>query len=174
MGLATIPTGPITIEFQDITFGYTKDHAVLHSLSFTLKPGRVLALLGPTGHGKSSIARLLVRFYDPDQGTISFNGVDLHSIQLTELRQRIGMVTQEVQLFQATIRDNLTFFDRTIPDEQILQAIRTLGLWEWYQTMPGGLDTAITAGGGGLSAGEMQLLALIRVFLKNPDIGDTR
>jgi ATP-binding cassette, subfamily B, bacterial len=169
-GSAEVPAGPIALELRDVTFGYHPEHPVLHQISFSLAPGRVLGLLGKTGHGKSSIARLLVRFYDPDQGKILFNGVDLRTVRLAETRLRIGMVTQEVQLFQASIRDNLTFFDRTLGDEQILQALDTLELWDWYLSMPQGLDTEIAAGGGGLSAGEMQLLALVRVFLKNPDL----
>ncbi len=169
-GIADIPAGPIAIEFQHVTFGYSREHPVLHNLSFTLGAGKVLGLVGRTGHGKSSIARLLVRFYDPDEGTIHFNGVDIRTGRLAEMRLRIGMVTQEVQLFQASIRDNLTFFDSSVRDEQIVAAITTLGLRDWYLSMPKGLDTEIATGKGGLSAGEMQLVALIRVFLKNPDL----
>lgn len=169
-GTTELPAGPLEVAFQGVTFGYKSEHTVLHDLSFTLAPGKVLGLLGRTGHGKSSIARLLVRFYDPDKGTILLNGVDIRTTPLLEIRQRIGMVTQEVQLFQATIRDNLTFFDRSLSDEHILQALTTLGLWDWYQTLPQGLDTEVAAGGGGFSAGEMQLLALVRVFLKDPDL----
>jgi len=131
-GTTELPAGALEVAFQGVTFGYTSKHAVLHDISFTLEPGKVLGLLGRTGHGKSSIARLLVRFYDPDQGTILLNGVDIRTMPLPEMRRRIGMVTQEVQLFQATIRDNLSFFDRFLSDEQILQAITTLGLWDWY------------------------------------------
>lgn len=169
-GTADVPSGPMKVEFENVIFSYSEGHPVLHDLSFTLSPGKVLGLLGRTGHGKSTIARLLVRFYDPIEGTIRLNGVDIRTAGLTEIRQRIGMVTQEVQLFQATIRDNLTFFDRRISDEQILQAITALGLRDWYQSMPDGLDTEVASGGGGFSAGEMQLLAMIRVFLKNPDL----
>ncbi|HET8842089.1 MAG TPA: ABC transporter ATP-binding protein, partial [Ktedonobacteraceae bacterium] len=170
-GSTDIAHGPIAVEFEHVTFGYSKEHPVLHDLSFTLGTGKVLGLVGKTGHGKSSIARLLARFYDPDAGTIRFNGVDIRTGKLAKMRQRIGLVTQEVQLFQASIRDNLTFFDSTVRDEQILKAINLLGLQEWYQqALPEGLDTQIAAGKGGLSAGEMQLVALIRVFLKNPDL----
>lgn len=142
-GMADVPMGPIAIEFQQVTFGYNREHPVLQDLSFTLGAGKVLGLVGRTGHGKSSIARLLVRFYDPDEGTIRFNGVDIRTAPLAGMRLRIGMVTQEVQLFQATIRDNLTFFDRSISDERILNAITKLELWDWYRSMPEGLDTQI-------------------------------
>jgi ATP-binding cassette subfamily B protein len=168
-GNTEVPSGTLEVALQDVTFGYNSEHPVLHHLLFRVAPGKVLGIVGRTGHGKSSIARLLARFYDPDQGIITLNGVDLRMTNLTKTRLRIGMVTQEVQLFAASIRENLTFFDRQISDQRILQAIAILGLQNWYQALPNGLDTQIMADGG-LSAGEMQLLALIRVFLKDPDL----
>jgi len=91
-------------------------------------------------------------------------------VGLSDLRAHVGMVTQDVQLFEATIRDNLTFFSRRISDEQVCAALDELGLWKWYESMPDGLDTVLKAGGKGLSAGEAQLLALARVFLKDPGL----
>jgi ABC-type multidrug transport system fused ATPase/permease subunit len=151
---------------------------VLHNLSLRLQPGTVLGLLGRTGSGKTTLTRLLLRLYDPDSGTVRLgNGdaldaalIDIRRVPMTDLRQRVGMVTQNVQLFHATVRDNLTFFNRSIPDEQILEVIQDLGLGEWFESLPEGLDTELESGGGGLSAGEAQLLAFTRIFLKDPGL----
>ena len=141
---------------------------VLHDVSFTLEPGAVLGLLGRTGSGKSTLARLVLRFYDPLNGAVRWSGVDLRTVSLAQLRGRLGVVTQEVQLFHATVRDNLTLFDTDIRDEQIRQAISILGLDAWLATLPDGLDTLLAGGDSGLSAGEAQLLAFTRVFLRDP------
>jgi ATP-binding cassette subfamily B protein len=151
---------------------------VLRDLSFQLAAGTVLGLLGRTGSGKTTLTRLLFRLYDPDQGVIRLSDArapdavmaDIRHVPLADLRQRIGMVTQNIQLFHATVRDNLTFFDGSIPDEQILQALQDLGLWGWFQALPQGLDTELESGGGGLSAGEAQLLAFARIFLRDPGL----
>jgi ABC-type multidrug transport system fused ATPase/permease subunit len=133
-----------------------------------------LGLLGRTGSGKTTLTRLLFRLYDPDCGALYLgdpaNLVDIRQLSLTDLRQRVGMVTQNIQLFHASVRDNLTFFDESVPDEQVLHVIQELGLWEWYQSLPQGLDTELEAGGGGLSAGEAQLLAFARIFLQDPGL----
>jgi ABC-type multidrug transport system fused ATPase/permease subunit len=167
---ASIPSDAPAVEFQDVSFGYNQDNPVLHSLSFRLAPGKTLGLLGRTGSGKTTISRLLFRLYDPTTGTIRLGDMDIRSTRLSDLRQRVGMVTQEIQLFNATVRDNLTFFDQRISDEQILRVIRELGLWKWYSSLPEGLDTELESGGSGLSAGEAQLLAFARVFLKDPGL----
>jgi ATP-binding cassette subfamily B protein len=149
---------------------------VLHDLSFSLAPGTVLGLLGRTGSGKTTLCRLLFRLYDPDAGVICFNcgaagdDVDLCTLPLGDLRRRVGVVTQDIQLFQATVRDNLTLFDPSIPDERIEGAVRDLGMGEWLASLPEGLDTELASGGGGLSAGEAQLLALARIFMQDPGL----
>ena len=147
---------------------------VLKKLSFELEPGQVLGLLGHTGSGKTTVTRLLFRLFEPDQGRIMFyNGpdeVNLADTQLDDLRHKVGMVTQDVQLFRATVRDNLTFFDASISDAQILAVLDDLGLDDWFRRLPDGLDTILATGGSGLSAGEAQLLAFTRVFLKNPGL----
>ncbi|GAB4194760.1 MAG: hypothetical protein OHK0022_11020 [Roseiflexaceae bacterium] len=142
---------------------------VLHDLSFQVRPGEVLGLLGRTGSGKSTIARLLLRLYDPQVGMVRLGGVDLRATRLAELRQRVGVVTQEVQLFQGSVRDNLTFYDSSIPDAHILAALEALGLRGWAEALPQGLDTELVSGGG-LSAGEAQLLAFTRVLLSDPGL----
>ncbi len=165
-------TGPLSVELHNVSFGYEDGDHILENVSFQLRPGQVLGVLGRTGSGKTTLTRLLFRLYDPASGVIRLNGVDMRDVALAELRDRVGLVTQDVQLFQATVRDNLTFFDRSISDAQIESVLKELGLGDWFQSLPGkrGLDTALAAGGQGLSAGEAQLLAFTRVFLKDPGL----
>jgi ABC-type multidrug transport system fused ATPase/permease subunit len=147
-----------------------KPEVVLHDLSFTLQEGHVLGVLGRTGSGKTTLARLLLRLYDVQEGMIRVGGVPVQDAHLHDLRRHIGMVTQDVQLFHASVRDNLTFFDRSIPDERILAALDDLGLTAWCRSLPMGLDTELGSDGEGLSAGEAQLLAFTRVFLADPGL----
>lgn len=141
---------------------------VLQAVSFSLAAGEVMGLLGRTGSGKTTLTRLLFRLYEPKSGRILLDGVELTSLRLKELRRQIGMVTQEVQLFQASLRDNITMFNSAVSDQQILAVIDELGMSSWYAAQPDGLDTVLQSGGSGLSAGEAQLLAFVRVFLKDP------
>src|SRR5690606_31268108 len=130
----------------------------------------VLGLLGRTGSGKTTIGRLIFRLYDVSAGGIKINNADLRHLHLESLRRNVAIVTQDVQLFKASIRENLTFFDRTIPDEKIIVTLEELELGDWYRTLPNGLDTELETGSRSLSAGEAQLLAFTRVFLKNPGL----
>ncbi|MXY29068.1 ABC transporter ATP-binding protein [Candidatus Poribacteria bacterium] len=154
------------IDFERVRFSYTGDEVVLKDVSFQLSPGKSLGLLGRTGSGKTTITRLLFRLYEVNQGQIRVGGKPIEKIQLEALRSQIGMVTQDVQLFNATVRENLTLFDATIPDDQILSVVEELELSDWYRGLPNGLDTMLED--TGLSAGEAQLLAFARVFLKDP------
>ncbi|MDP8909375.1 MAG: ABC transporter ATP-binding protein/permease [Chloroflexota bacterium] len=167
---ASLPDGALAVDLDGVTFGYQPDEPVLRDVDIHLRPGEVLGLVGRTGSGKTSITRLLFRLYDPDQGAIRLGGVDIRQCRLHELRARVGMVTQEIQLFHASVRDNLTLFDETIPDGRIRDTLLDLGLGAWYDSLPEGLDTLLAAGGGGLSAGEAQLLAFARVFLRDPGL----
>ena len=167
---AALPPGELAVEFRDVSFGYEQQEPVLQNVSFHLEPGRVLGVLGRTGSGKTTLARLLFRLYDPASGTIRLNGVDIRDLALGDLRDGVGMVTQDVQLFQASIRDNLTFFSPRIGDDQIERVLQDVGLWRWASSLPDGLHTPLAAGGQGLSAGESQLLAFTRVFLRDPGL----
>jgi ABC-type multidrug transport system fused ATPase/permease subunit len=167
---ASMPAGPLPLVFDDVSFGYTEDEPVLQDLSFQLQPGTILGLLGRTGSGKTTLARLVYRLYDPTAGHIALGGVDSRQPRIKALRERVAIVTQDVQLFQATVRDNLTFFDAGIDDEQIHAVIEELELSDWYRGLPNGLDTRLETGGRGLSAGEAQLLAFTRVFLRDPGL----
>jgi ATP-binding cassette subfamily B protein/ATP-binding cassette subfamily C protein len=173
---AVLPPGALSIAFEGVSFRYDDNagengtDSVLDNISFGLAPGKVLGLLGRTGSGKTTLARLLFRLYDPAAGAIHLGGVDIRNVSLSDLRGRVGMVTQDVQLFEATVRDNLTFFNRRVSDEQVRAVLDELGLWEWYELLPDGLNTKLGASGQGLSAGEAQLLALARVFLRDPGL----
>ncbi len=165
----TLAAGPPGLEFRDVGFAYEPGEPVLERVSFELGPGRVLGVLGRTGSGKTTLARLILRLYDADSGEVLLGGAPVRDFALGDLRRRVGLVTQDVQLFDATARDNLTFFDPAVPDERLLSVIDDLGLGDWYGALPNGLDSRIE-GNGGLSAGEAQLLAFARVFLADPGI----
>lgn len=130
----------------------------------------MLGLLGRTGSGKSTIARLLFRLYDPSEGEIVLSGVDVRRVRLAELHAAVGMMTQQVQLFQGTVRDNLTLFTPNISDDRILHVFGEVGLADWFAALPDGLDGHLSSGNAGLSAGEAQLLAFARVFLHSPQL----
>ena len=165
-----ISSKPLSLSFEDVSFSYNGADAVLSDLSFDLKPGSILGLLGRTGSGKTTLGRLIFRLYDVNAGSIKINDTDLRDAQLEILRRNIAIVTQDVQLFRASIRDNLTFFDRSIPDERIITTLEELELGDWLQSHPKGLDTELDTGSRSLSAGEAQLLAFTRVFLRNPGL----
>ena len=167
---ASLPGGSLSVEFRDVSFSYDQQENALQNVSFQLRPATVLGLLGRTGSGKTTLARLLFRLYDPAAGAICLQDMDIRDVALRDLREHVGMVTQDVQLFHASLRDNLTFFNKSISDEQIEHVLKELGIWQLVQSLPRGLDTQLAAGGHGLSAGEAQLLAFTRVFLKNPGL----
>jgi len=161
--------GPLSVQFSNVTFGYDPADPVLHDVSFE-RSGRILGLLGRTGSGKSTMSRLLFRLYDVTEGEIRLGDEDLRDLSISEVRHRVGMVTQSVQLFRGTVRNNLTFFDSSVPDDHILGVIDRMGLTDWFETLPNGLDTELESEGGGISAGEAQLLTFTRVFLKDPGL----
>lgn len=171
-GPPSAPAGrrPLSVSFEDVSFGYAENEPVIKGVSFSVEPGKVLGVLGRTGSGKTTLARLVLRLYEPWSGRIVVDGGDIRSCGLRDLRHRVAMVTQDVQLFQATVRDNLTFFDASIPDQRLEAVLEDLGLGDWVRALPQGLDTKIQTGGKGLSAGEAQLLAFTRVFLRDPGL----
>ena len=173
----TFPRRPVSIALQRVSFRYPAagdrregDGLVLRDLSLTVAPGRTLGILGRTGSGKTTVMRLLARLYDPQAGRITVNGVDLREFRLRELRARIAVVTQEVQFFGATVRDNLALFDAAVDDRAIESALDRLHLLPWLAALPDGLDTVLASAQLALSAGEAQRLALARVLLRDPDV----
>ena len=169
-GSAHMTSAPLALQFVDVSFSYEDGGEGLHDLSFRLEAGECLGVIGRTGSGKTTLTRLIFRFYDPEQGRIELGGADLRSLRLDSLRRHVGLVTQDVQVFHASVRDNVTFWDPAVSDDRVLLALHALGLGAWYRSLPDGLDTVIGTGGRGLSAGEAQLLAFIRVFLRNPGL----
>ena len=169
-GSAVLPSGALSVDFQDVSFGYVVNEPILHHLSWHLQPGKILGVIGRTGSGKTTLARLLARLYDPQSGEINLGDVPIQAIPLRDLRKRVGIVTQDIQLFHASVRDNLTFFEHTIADERIREVLHEIGLTAWYAALPQGLETELAADGAGLSAGEAQLLAFARIFLTNPGL----
>lgn len=166
-GSQELPDGPLAVEVDGVTFAY-EGEPVFADLSFRLAPGQRLGLMGRTGSGKSTLARLLSRQYDPTEGAVRLGGVDLREARLDSLRARVGLVTQEVQLFAASLRANITLFDESVPDQRIRAVLHDLGLGEWLKGLPDGLESPIAP--DGLSAGEAQLLAFARLFLREPGL----
>ncbi len=173
LGTETLAPGPLGVAFDNVTFRYDDeagDEIVLDDVSFTIEPGRVVGLLGRTGSGKSTVARLVTRLHEPQGGEVVIGGNATWDIELATLRHHVAMVTQDVQLFRATIRENLTFFDDSVTDDELLDVLHRLELDEWLASLPNGLDTRLDSGSGGLSAGQAQLLAFTRVFLRDPGV----
>jgi ATP-binding cassette subfamily B protein len=154
---------------DDVTFRYRDGLPdALADVTINIPAGEVLALVGPTGAGKSSIAKLMLRFYDPTSGRITIDGKDLRDVRLTSLRERTSMVPQEAFLFRGTIRDNIRFGRPNATDEEVEQVCRLLGIDEAIQRMPQGFDTEVRERGAALSGGERQLIALARAVLVDP------
>ncbi len=165
-----LPAGALDLSLDAVAFAYQAGEPVLRGVSLDLPAGKSLGLLGRTGSGKTTLTRLLFRLVDPTVGAVRLGGVDLRDAALAELRRHVALVTQDVQLFHASLRDNLALFDRTIDDARLGAAIEAVGLGDWLAGLPEGLDTLLAPGGGGLSAGQAQLLALARVFLRDPGL----
>ena len=162
---------PVKVSFQNVHFRYQHDSdVVLKNVNFELAPGHTLGIAGRTGSGKTTIGRLLARMYDPDKGQVLLNGQNLQEFDQDALRRKVGVVSQNVQFFSGTLRDNLCLFDRCYTDQQIENALRELNLIPWLEKMPQGLNMAMSSTSLDLSTGEAQRLALARVFLRNPEV----
>jgi ABC-type multidrug transport system fused ATPase/permease subunit len=165
-----LPPGPLAIELDHVSFGYAEGVPVLRDVSVRLEPGRVLGVVGRTGSGKTTLTRLLPRFHDPNTGTVRLGGIDLRDVRISAVRRRIGVVSQDVHLFHASLRDNLTLFDDSVPDGRIRDVLDDVGLTAWWRGLPDGIDTIIGSGASGLSAGQSQVLACARILLHDPDL----
>jgi ATP-binding cassette subfamily B protein len=157
------------VAFDNVSFAYDAE-TVLEDVTWRLEPGQVLGLLGRTGSGKTTISRLLFRLHDVTAGGIRLGGVDIRNARLEDVQRRVGLVTQDVQLFAGTLRENVTLHDPTIGEAELRAVFAGLDLEGWLDELPDGLDTMLGATARGLSAGEAQLVALARVFLKDPGL----
>ena len=158
------------VRFEDVRFGYEPGRPVLRGLSFSIRAGETVALVGPSGAGKTTICSLLPRFYDVEAGRISIDGIDVRSVTRASLRRQIGIVEQNVFLFAGTIRENVAYGRLGASDAEIIEAIRQARLDEMVGLLPEGLDTEIGERGAKLSGGQRQRIAIARIFLKNPPV----
>ncbi|NMO51310.1 ABC transporter ATP-binding protein [Actinoplanes sp. TBRC 11911] len=166
----TLPPVQGEIVFDHVSFGYLPDRPVLTDISLRIAPGETVACVGPTGAGKSTLAKLVTRFYDPQSGQIRIDGYDLRDVTLASLRRQIGVVPQEPFLFAGTFRDNIAFARPDATDAEVWAAIDEVGLRELVERSPEGLDTLLHERGQSVSSGERQLLALARAFLAEPRV----
>ncbi len=171
------PTQPVTltsvrgeVEFDDVTFSYVPDRIVLPGLTLTVPAGQTVALVGTTGAGKTTIAKLIARFYDPTSGKVTLDGVDLRDLAQSELRRHVVMVTQENFMFDGTVADNIRFGRPDATDAEVVRAAEAVGADRFIAALPDGYDTDVAKRGGRLSAGQRQLVAFARAFLADPAV----
>ncbi|SHS73828.1 ABC transporter ATP-binding protein [Mycobacteroides abscessus subsp. abscessus] len=170
LAAATAPTGSVRVEFEDISFGYSPGQPVIEGLSLRVEPGQTVAIVGPTGTGKTTLVNLLMRFYEVDSGRILLDGIDVSTMTRHDLRSRMGMVLQDTWLFGGTIAENIAYGRPGASQEEILEAARAAYVDRFVRTLPDGYDTKIADDGGNISAGEKQLITIARAFLARPQL----
>ncbi|MES2884571.1 MAG: ABC transporter ATP-binding protein/permease [Pseudomonadota bacterium] len=165
-----LPDGPLGIRFEHLAFGYNADRQILHDTDFEIPPGQTVAVVGATGAGKSTLARLLFRFYDPQRGAVRLGGVDARALKLADLRAAIGVVPQDVVLFNDTLLENLRYADPEASEATVQRALHQAHLSDFVARLPQGLQTMVGERGLKLSGGEKQRVAIARALLKNPRV----
>ena len=158
------------LELRNVRYAYQKDDYVLHDVSFKVEPGETVAIVGHTGSGKTTIINLLCRFYEPNEGTVLIDGVDIREMRLRDLRRAISIVQQNIFLFSDSIEENIRLGNRGITREQVIAAATEVHLDKFVRRMTDGYDTSVQEGGSGLSVGQKQLVAFARALVSNPDI----
>ncbi|MDD6716000.1 MAG: ABC transporter ATP-binding protein [Firmicutes bacterium] len=169
-GAGPLPNPKGDIVFHDVSFEYTGEEEVLHHISLTIPRGQSVALVGPSGGGKSTVCSLIPRFYDVSAGTITIGGTDIRTVRLQSLRQNIGIVQQDVYLFSGTIRENISYGKPDATDEEIRRAASLADLDEFIESLPDGYDTFVGERGTRLSGGQKQRISIARIFLRDPEI----
>ena len=158
------------VEFQHVNFSYRPDTPVIEDLSLVAEPGRTVAIVGPTGAGKTTLVNLLMRFYEVDSGRILIDGVDISSVSRHSLRSRIGMVLQDTWLFGGTIYDNIAYGRPEADEDEVIEAAKAAYVDRFVHTLPDGYETYVSDDGGNISAGEKQLITIARAFLARPQL----
>jgi len=159
-----------SIVFQNVNFSYKADEWVLKNLNFEIEAGKMLALVGGTGAGKTSIVSVLNRFYEIDSGNITIDKININEISLNSLRGNIALIQQEVFLFSDSILNNITLFDITISKERVIKAAKEIGVDVFINSLPGNYDHVVAERGVTLSSGQRQLIAFLRVYVRDPKI----
>lgn len=169
-GSKSLPAVEGTIEFDQVDFGYDPSTLVLKNVTFTAQQGETIAIVGPTGGGKTTTIKLLNRFYDVQSGTIRIDAHDITTLRMDDLRRRIGMVLQDTHLFKGTVFDNIHYGDFTASSEAVIDAAKEAGADDFIRKLPGGYDTQVHEGGENFSQGERQLISIARTILNNPGL----
>ena len=158
------------VTFENVTFGYTPDRLLMHGINLTVKPGQKVAVVGPTGAGKTTLINLLMRFYEVNGGSIQVDGVKITDMSREELRDRFGMVLQDTWLFEGTIGDNIGYAEENMLKEKIVEAARSACAHSFIKTLPGGYEMLLSRGAENISQGERQLLTIARAIASDPEI----
>ncbi|HAS79620.1 MAG TPA: thiamine ABC transporter permease, partial [Fusobacteriaceae bacterium] len=158
------------IELKDVVFSYKESTLILNNFNLKINPGENIAIVGPSGVGKSTISNLIPRFYDIDSGSITIDGLDISKIKLTSLRENIGIVPQEAFLFGGTIGENIKYGKLNATEEELINASKNANIYKFINSLPNGFDTFVGERGVKLSGGQKQRISIARIFLKNPKI----
>ncbi|MBP5794217.1 MAG: ATP-binding cassette domain-containing protein, partial [Spirochaetaceae bacterium] len=158
------------VTFNHVTFSYEKGNPILQDINFEITPGMTVAIVGPTGAGKTTIVNLLTRFYNPDDGTILIDGLDIQNLQIRSIRRQVGVMLQDSFLFSGTIMENIRYGKLEASDEQCIAAAKAVQAHKFITAFPDGYNTNLSSNGGGLSQGQKQLISFARVLLSDPRI----
>lgn len=158
------------VVFENVSFGYTPDHLLMNNITLTVEPGQKVAVVGPTGAGKTTLINLLMRFYEINSGSISVDGVNISQLSRAELRDRFGMVLQDTWLFEGTIGDNIGYAEENMSREKIIASAKSACAHSFIKTLPGGYDMVLSKGAENISQGERQLLTIARAIASDPEI----